>query len=237
LTVFPAATYGRDAARHGVVIGATMDITEMVVRLSRTGAGAWVMWFMVLLSIVSVALMIERLIFFQTRRDNVRAMAVELNRHFMDGAYDKARAMLEKSQGFEATVLLAALEGAPLGKSAVRELAESASKVEKLRYERGLAFLGTIGNNAPFLGLFGTVLEIIAALFELGTQSAANASAGKVMAMLSAALAATAVGLIVAIPAVAVFNYFQRRIKTLMTGAEALVHVLLAHLKDGPNKA
>ena len=58
----------------------------------------------------------------------------------------------------------------------------------------------------------------------------ANASAGAVMATLSAALAATAVGLIVAMPAVAVFNYFNRRIKTLQTGADALVHVLLAHL-------
>ena len=57
------------------------------------------------------------------------------------------------------------------------------------------------------------------------------------MATLSQALAATAVGLVVAIPAVAVFNYFNRRIKTLQTGAEALVHVLLAHMKDQPGAA
>jgi len=213
-----------------------INITEMVVRLSLTGAGSVVMWFMVLLSVISVSVMVERFIFFSVNRGNVRAMAVELNKLFLEGAYDKARKLLESAKGFEAQVLLSALEGAPLGKPAVKELAESASKVEKLRYERGLAFLGTIGNNAPFVGLFGTVLEIVAALHELGTQSSANASAGAVMSTLSAALAATAVGLIVALPAVAVFNYFTRKVKTLQTGADALVHVLLAHLKPEPEE-
>lgn len=210
-----------------------MDITEMVVRLSRTGAGTAVMWFMVLLSVISVAVMIERLIFFQSNQGNVRDLAEKLNKLFMEGAYEKAKELLKSSRGYECEVLQAAVNGADIGPHAVRELAESASKVQRLRYERGLAFLGTVGNNAPFVGLFGTVLEIIAALYELGTQSSANASAGAVMATLSAALAATAVGLIVAMPAVAVFNYFNRRLKALQTGADALVHVLLAHL--GPD--
>ena len=57
------------------------------------------------------------------------------------------------------------------------------------------------------------------------------------MSTLSAALAATAVGLLVAMPAVAVFNYFNRRVRTLSTGSEALVHVLLAHLHDPEEEA
>jgi biopolymer transport protein ExbB len=205
-------------------------VTELVVRLSRTGAGEVVMWFMVLLSIVSVAVMIERLIFFMTHKDNVRALAAELNKLLLANDYPAAQRLLETCKGFETRVLRAALEVAPLGKDAVQELAASAQKMEKLRFERGLAFLGTIGNNAPFVGLFGTVLEIISALYELGTQSGGNVGAGAVMATLSQALAATAIGLLVALPAVAVFNYFNRRIKTLQTGAEALVHVLLAHM-------
>ena len=66
---------------------------------------------------------------------------------------------------------------------------------------------------------------------------AASQVAGAVMATLSQALAATAVGLVVAIPAVAVYNYFNRRLKTLQTGAEALVHVLLAHMKPKTAKS
>ncbi|HEY4222595.1 MAG TPA: MotA/TolQ/ExbB proton channel family protein [Myxococcota bacterium] len=208
------------------------SITELVVRLARTGAGEVVMLLMVLLSVISVAVMIERVIFFMTHRDNVRALAADLNRMLLAKDYPAAQKLLENCKGFETRVLRAALEVAPLGKHAVEELAASAAKMEKLRFERGLAFLGTIGNNAPFIGLFGTVLEIISALYELGTQSGGNVGAGAVMATLSQALAATAVGLLVALPAVAVYNYFNRRIKTLNTGAEALVHVLLAHM-DG----
>lgn len=212
-------------------------ITELVVRLSRTGAGAVVMWFMVLLSIMSVAVMIERLIFFATHKDNVRGIAAELNKLLLSGDYSGALKLVEGAKGFDTRVLLAALQGSHLGKHAVQELALSAQKMERLRFERGLAFLGTIGNNAPFIGLFGTVLEIVSALYELGTQSGGNVGAGAVMATLSQALAATAVGLVVAIPAVAVYNYFNRRIKTLQIGAEALVHVLLAHMKDHPTSA
>jgi biopolymer transport protein ExbB len=211
----------------------TNTITDLVVRLSNSGAGATVMWFMVALSVISVALMIERIIFFATNKDNVRGIAGELNKLLLGGDYAGAKKMIESAKGFETRVLLAALDGAHLNKGAVQELASSAQKMEKLRYERGLAFLGTLGNNAPFIGLFGTVLEIISALYGMGTQSAGNVGAGAVMATLSQALAATAVGLLVALPAVSVFNYFNRRIKTMQTGAEALVHVLLAHMKDG----
>lgn len=215
-------------------------ITELVVRFARTGAGEGVMWFMVALSVISVAVIIERLIFFALNKGNLREMAAELNRLFLAGEYEKARALVSQARGFEAHTLRAALEVAHLGKSAIEEVAQSASKVERLRYERGLAFLGTLGNNAPFVGLFGTVLEIISALYELGTTSGGNVGAGPVMATLSAALAATAVGLLVALPAVAFFNYFHRRLKRLQTGAEALVHVLVAHLRpeaEGAAKA
>jgi biopolymer transport protein ExbB len=209
-----------------------MNITELVVRLARTGAGEVVMWFTVLLSVLSVAMMIERIIFFTTHKDNVRAIAGKLNQLLLASDYEGAKALLANNKGFESRVLLAALEVANLGRHAVQEISTSASKMERLRFERGLAFLGTIGNNAPFLGLFGTVLEIVKALYELGTQSGGNVGAGAVMGTLGQALAATAVGLLVALPAVAVFNYFQRRLKTLQTGAEALVHVLLAHMPD-----
>lgn len=211
-------------------------ITELIVRLSRTGAGEAVMWFTVLLSVISVAVMIERMIFFTTHKDDVRSLAAELNKLLLGNDYVAAQKLLETCKGFETRVLRAALEVAPLGKHAVQELAASATKMERLRFERGLAFLGTVGNNAPFVGLFGTVLEIISALYELGTQSGGNVGAGAVMATLSQALAATAIGLLVALPAVAVFNYFNRRIKTLQTGAEALVHVLLAHMGPSENK-
>jgi len=104
-----------------------------------------------------------------------------------------------------------------------------ATQVERLKMERGLAFLGTLGNNAPFVGLFGTVLGIIRAFRDLATNTIEGSSA--VMAGIAEALIATAVGLLVALPAVALFNYFQRLIRTQVVASEAMTRVVLAHAK------
>ncbi len=203
----------------------------MVVKLSRTGAGSVVMWFMVGLSVLSVTAIIERMIYFMRNGSQTKVLISKMDALFAEQKFGEARAFLTDRKGFEPRVLLAALGGVEQGKNAVKELAASASLIERQRFERFLAFLGTLGNNAPFIGLFGTVLEIIAALFELGTQSGANASAGAVMSTLSAALAATAVGLLVALPAVAAFNTFNRKLKTKQSNADALVHLLLARME------
>ena len=82
----------------------------------------------------------------------------------------------------------------------------------RIEYERRLAFLGTLGNNAPFVGLFGTVLGIIRAFADLAGNPDA-AGSGTVMAGISEALVATAVGLFVALPAVVAYNFFQRALR------------------------
>src|SRR5262249_53724123 len=100
----------------------------------------------------------------------------------------------------------------------------------KIRMERRLAFLGTLGSNAPFIGLLGTVIGIIRAFAEL------NDAAGKVTAGLMSevgeALVATAIGIMVAIPPIAIFNAFHRIIKTRGARAEPLGREVLASLKS-----
>jgi biopolymer transport protein ExbB/TolQ len=95
---------------------------------------------------------------------------------------------------------------------------ESWMTLKRMDLERGLTVLATLGSNAPFIGLFGTVLGIIQAFGELsqnqnGTQS--------VMAAISEALVATAVGLLVAIPAVVAFNTFNKKVRDLLGEASA----------------
>ena len=85
----------------------------------------------------------------------------------------------------------------------------------RLELERHLGILGTLGNNAPFIGLFGTVLGIIKAFADLAQQPGRRGAAA-VMAGISEALVATAVGLLVAIPAVVAFNIFQGRVRRTM---------------------
>lgn len=90
---------------------------------------------------------------------------------------------------------------------------------EKGKLEKGLTILATLGSNAPFIGLFGTVLGIIHAFGEL---SQAQVGTQAVMAGISEALIATAIGLLVAIPAVVAFNAFQKQVRTLLTEGEVL---------------
>ncbi len=93
-------------------------------------------------------------------------------------------------------------------------------------WKSNLGVLGTLGNNAPFIGLFGTVLGIIKAFADLSRNS--GGGAGAVMAGISEALVATAVGLMVAIPAVIAFNFFQAQVRKTLTRVDAIAHMVLA---------
>jgi biopolymer transport protein ExbB len=84
------------------------------------------------------------------------------------------------------------------------------------------------------VGLFGTVLGIIKAFHDLGVGTDEAASA--VMAGISEALVATAVGLMVAIPAVILYNYFQSRNKSLVAELESMSHLLLSRFKGHHSK-
>lgn len=91
---------------------------------------------------------------------------------------------------------------------------------EKLELEKRLPILNTLGNNAPFIGLLGTVLGVIKAFYGLGTLG--NSGAEVVMRSISTALLATAAGLAVAIPVVMVNNYFSRKSKVILQNLEIL---------------
>ena len=124
------------------------------------------------------------------------------------------------------------LPGAPeaeFGSESAEEVIAGNLKFEKQQLSRGLIIIGTTGSNAPFVGLFGTVLGIIKAFNDLagGTDEAAAA----VMSGISEALVATAVGLMVAIPAVILYNYFQTRNKALIAELESMSHLLLSRFK------
>ena len=115
---------------------------------------------------------------------------------------------------------------------------QSAVALERRALERWLAYLGTLGNNAPFIGLFGTVLGIMGSFEELGrgarAAGATQAASQVVMTSIAEALVATAVGILVALPAVVAFNYFQRRLASLLSGTEVLSNLVLAYLAQAP---
>jgi biopolymer transport protein ExbB len=191
-----------------------------------------ILYLMIALSVISVAIMLERAWFFATIRENVerlaRLLSDRLDQNDVGGAYETVAA----SRSAEAAVVAAGLRQLNRGPEAAEEAMASATALQRLRLERRLAFLGTLGNNAPFVGLLGTVIGIVQAFDSLQSAGTGSAGAGAdVMGAIAEALVATAIGLAVAIPAVAAFNYFQRRIKSTLGNAEALRHIVLSYLK------
>ncbi|NPC72688.1 MotA/TolQ/ExbB proton channel family protein [Corallococcus sp. AB004] len=193
------------------------------------GSAEWVLWLLVSLSIISIAVMLERAVYFSRHRlANSEALAVRLAR----GEFDAVAGEVKNQKGMEASVIREALASAPQGPDTVEQVIASTVARERPQYERGLSILGTLGNNAPFIGLFGTVLGIIKAFNDLGAMNAkGGAMQQTVMAGISEALVATAVGLAVAIPAVVAFNIFNRQLKTLTSRTTALGHALVGAMK------
>ena len=201
-----------------------------------TGA-AWVLWLLFGLSFLSIAIVIERVIVFRTKGASLKALADKLDRHLAAGDLERARELLAAEPSLCARVGEAGLRLAQHGPATAEKGMQSAMAVERSLLEARLAYLGTLGNNAPFIGLFGTVIGVILAFNELGkAQTGAGQAASQlVMGSIAEALVATAVGIAVALPAVAAYNYFQRWMATLLADAEALSNLVLAYLcSDAP---
>jgi biopolymer transport protein ExbB/TolQ len=127
----------------------------------------WVLYLLILLSFISVAVMVERWIFYKKHQVDSEAIRLELNKLLSVGDYGGAAAYLQKFDSLETNVVLFGLREYQKGPDSVEDLLVGAEAKEKLRYNKWLSFLATVGSNSPFIGLFGTVLGIIRA-FGLG---------------------------------------------------------------------
>ena len=199
-----------------------------------TGDAEWVLWLLGVLSVLSIAVMLERAIYFATHRlGNSDDILLKLAK----GDLESVKSAVGQQKGMEASVLREGLEWQAKGPDSVEEVINATLARERPRYERFLSFLGTLGANTPFIGLFGTVLGIIKAFADLGATGAKGAEVqSTVMAGISEALVATAVGLAVVIPAVIGYNILQRSVKTTVARSNALGHALVGHLRSSVGK-
>lgn len=194
----------------------------------------WVLWLLLALSLLSVAVMVERWFFYRRRKLDFDALKSAFEKALDQGDFDAAAKVLGKYDTLETNVTLAGLRGYDKGPESVEELIAGAMTRGKLEYERRLSVLATLASNSPYIGLFGTVLGIVRSFKEM-SKDIANASAG-VMAGIAEALIATAIGLLVAIPAVVAFNVFKGMVKDSVTNTEGLTRVLMAELKSASGK-
>lgn len=190
----------------------------------------WVLWLLLALSIASVAVIFERMRNLRNQeRVGAKLWAEKLESAVKSRDFSGIKgASLTQSYPCVESEVLSLLDGAGHGDAAM--LVSGFLTRKRLELEKNLAFLGTVGSNAPFVGLFGTVLGIIKAFHDMGSQ-VESAGAQVISIGISEALVATAVGLMVAIPAVAFYNYFQRKIKTIVNRADSLSQIVLSTKK------
>lgn len=207
-------------------------LSERLLSFSLVGA-EWVLWLLIVLSLISLAVALDRLVFYIRTREDLVRLEPAFFEAITAGDLDRARAAVA-GESLVRSVLRAGLDMLAAGRTEASQVEQAmlgAMVRERVRYEARLTVLGTIGNNVPFVGLFGTVLGIIQAFHQLGQMGAASGSANSfVMGAIGEALVATGVGILVAIPAVAVYNFSKTHVSGRVKAAEALMRELLSGL-------
>ncbi len=207
-----------------------VNIIQKMLSLAMLGT-EWILWLLIILSIISLAIIIERMVYFSKVGINVQDFTLKLSEFLVAEKPESILGLCEKySFAIESQTIKIGLEQKKMGVKAMEERMQALLVGKKQELDRGLVVLGTLGNNAPFIGLFGTVIGIIQAFHELSLNPAGGPSV--VMSGISEALVATAVGLMVAIPAVIAFNAFQRVVKRHLANSEAAMKIMLSHYQE-----
>ncbi len=175
-----------------------------------------------IMSAWSIAVMIDRYIAYQAARKQSRLFAPAVAGALKEGKLDEAIAIAEQNkrshlakvvtaglQEFQAHQATAEISGEEI--EASKRALERASAIVHAELKRGVPALATVGSTAPFVGLFGTVLGIIHAF--QGISAEHTTGLGAVAGGISEALVTTAIGLLVAIPAVWLYNYFTSKLE------------------------
>ncbi len=192
----------------------------------------WVLWILIGLSVLSTAVVFAKWKALSAADKTGRLFWDNLVETWISGApvpeeLDKVESIVKEYPCVESRVFCA-LQKAKMGAAKNQEkVADGYIGKEKLSLEKQLSILGTLGSNAPFIGLFGTVLGIIKAFADLGAAQGGAGGMGSVTGGLAEALVATAVGLLVAIPSVIFFNIFQKKVKNIVHRAQSLTSIVV----------
>ncbi len=192
-----------------------MNLLEILIK------GGWLMLFILIASLIALAIIIDRYRVIRKSKMNVPAFLVKIRgmvkRNDISGAISYC---IEESSP-TANIIKKGLKKYHLGRERVKEAIENAGRQEVSKLEKGLAVLATIAGVAPLLGFLGTVTGMIAAFMKIqDLQGAANPNdlAGGIWE----ALITTAFGLAVGIVAYTFYNYFVSKINKLVLDMEVV---------------
>jgi biopolymer transport protein ExbB len=181
-------------------------------------------------SIVTLGFAVERLLYFGKRRGNAEVMIAQALEKARNGRRAEAASSQNSAPHPGGPVAAQVVEHAHQPDDVIEERMYIALSEQRLLFERNLGVLGTMGNTAPLIGLLGTVWGIMRAFHDLAATGSAGPSV--VAAGIAEALFTTAAGLVVAVPAVMLYNHFTRRTNVLLTEAENQARSLRLTLGD-----
>ena len=197
------------------------------------GGGA--MWVVVAFSVIALAVAIERAIAQWKFVSRARSLGETVTRCLARGALEEGRSACERSQSPVADIFLVGYER--LGRAKPEHVATAVHR-ERLRVNQDLRtrlwMLGTIGATSPFVGLFGTVVGIMTAMS--GFKADEEVKFTMISGPISEALIVTAAGILVAVEAVILFNFFSQRASRVATEMKLLTDEFLELLLDPPSE-
>ncbi len=170
---------------------------------------SWVMTLLGIISIVSIALIVERFIYFGRRRVDANAFFDKVREALSTGGVAEALAFVKNHDNPIASILKVGLENYDLPEDLLAETIESAILEERTKLERFLAGLNTIGTVSPLLGLLGTVIGLIKAFLNIAISGSGGPAV--VAKGIGEALYTTMMGLVIAVPVIYFYNYFSKK--------------------------
>lgn len=198
--------------------------------------GGWDMWLLLAISIIGLAVVIERLVFFASQHGDTKGLLRAIGQKIAQDDIDGAIKVCRSQRGMLPRILEFGLQRGEKNRADITDALSIALMEHLNALERNLGIIGTIAVIAPFVGLFGTVLGIIRAFQDIALKG--NSTPAVVAAGVSEALITTASGLIIAVIAVVFFNYFKTRIKAynqeMIVAANQMAEMLHFHNTGAP---
>lgn len=191
-------------------------------------AGSPAMMALIAFSIITMGVGIERAIYYWRRRGNPDEIARNVAQHLRRGEIKEATWACEHANHPTGSILGVIVNAADEPVEEVDERIQVALSREKLLLERNLNVLGTMAGTAPLVGLLGTVWGIMRAFHDMAHVGSAAPSV--VAAGIAEALVTTAIGLVVAVPSLILYNHFARRMSVMLTMAENHARTIRAWL-------
>ncbi len=193
--------------------------------------GGIVLIFIILLSFMAAAIIIERLLYFRRIRIDEDQILSRLKSALQKGHHDEALSICEGNPSPITNLMKVGIEHRQYPESVIKDSITDAANMEIPQLERYVSFLGSIAQIAPLLGLLGTVTGNIRAFGVLGNFAGAVSDPGLLARGIAEALITTAAGIIVSIPAVIFYNYLVSKVNHSIIRLENRVTELVLYLK------